>query len=125
MKKNKWGKKFAMAVVMMLAFACAFAASAEGSGYWTETADSEGRQIRAITYTEPAENTVEENGAGCLPAEPETLAADETEPHAAYVKDNGLKTAQAMPAGTGSIGGIAVLGAVMLLVLGVALYKAV
>ena len=39
--------------------------------------------------------------------------------------DNGVKTAQAIPAGSSPLGGVAALGAVLLLVLGVALYKAV
>ena len=126
MRKNKWGKCIALAAVLLMVFACTVAASAEENGYWIETVDSEGRQIQIFTYTKPVEITFEENGYGCLPEEEtaaEPVAVEETV--AKHMADGHLKTAQAIPAGSSHLGGVAALGAVMLLVLGVALYKAV
>ena len=126
MKKNKWGKCIALAAVLLMIFACTVAASAEENGYWTDTVDSEGRQVQIFTYTKPVEITFEETGAGCLPEDEtaaEPVAVEENA--AARMADSSLKTAQSIPAGSSHLGGVAALGALLLLVLGVALYKAV
>ena len=140
MKRNKLGKWIALTAVLLMVFACTVAASAEENGYWTETVDSEGRQIRIFTYTEPVEITYTTDGDGCAlednadPADPEQAVfadGEAKEPVAVAenaalrLADNGVKTAQAIPAGSSPLGGVAALGAVLLLVLGVALYKAV
>lgn len=124
--KRKWG---VLTAALLMAFAWAVTASAEENGYWTETVDSEGRQIRIFTYTEPVVPTFEEDGWGCLPeevpAQEDVLPVAVEENAAPRLAEGGVKTAQAMPAGADALGSVAVLGVAMLVILGVALYKAV
>ncbi len=130
-------KSVVLAASLLLLAALATAASAEAAGFWTETTDGEGRQIRIFTYTEPVEITFDEaDGAGCcgtLGTQPNEAAGKPEGAQPVAVIDNApvrmaqaqeLPTAQAGPS-ENPMAGIAALGLLLLLGLGAALYKAV
>lgn len=128
--KNKWIKTMLLTAVLFLISAFIAAASAEENGYWTEKVDSEGRIVRIFTYTEPVDITFDEkDGYGCLPEDAEQVAVAENGPvHMAGAGDSntqesGLDVAEQMPAGTHGMGSVFILGGLLLVILGAALYK--
>lgn len=127
-KKNRWLKTMLLTAVLFVISAFIAAASAEENGYWTEKVDSEGRTVRIFTYTEPVDITFDEtDGYGCLPEDAEQVAVAENGPvHMAgdtQSQNNGLDVAEQIPAGSHSMGSVFILGGLLLLILGAALYK--
>lgn len=119
-----------LTAVLFLISAFIAAASAQENGYWTEKADSEGRTVRIFTYTEPVEITYDEtDGYGCLPEDTEQIAVAEDNPvHMAETGDTasqeiGQKEIEPIPAASHSMGSVFILGGLLLVILGAALYK--
>ncbi len=104
------------------------AASAESCGYWEQRVDDTGRAIEVFVYTEPITITHNE-GDECLdddvPIPEQTADAERVE----TAVQNPVRLAQAQksdsPQGEDGLLGLAIGGAVFLVLLAAALYKAI
>ena len=119
MKKRRFGRKILVMSALLIFSAFTMAVCAGQGGYWTTCTDSDGREVRVFTYTEPVDYTY-----GELDPAPESV---EGGIHQAPVRlaVPAEQEAAAPVTASNPLAGVTVLGLVMLAVLGAALYKAV